>query len=198
MRPLLGELVPRSERAAATEVDVHFALTSTLKRQTEAGAAFDLVLLPRPQLDVAVGLCVRAGAVKPDIAPPIAGRTAERDRLRPRTFGARRQRRCSAGIDRLPEERGSGAHHARPGFAAELNQLLARGRCACAIALSATYCLDFAALGRYIRPTLRQAVSFARRNGRLGVPFKQLKVSGFLGLSDAARGLDTSELKRCF
>lgn len=84
MRPLLGEVVPRFARTAAMEVDVRFALSSTLKTEIEAGAAFDLVLLPRPELDAlaaqgcvaavtditrsAVGLCVRAGAVKPDIA----------------------------------------------------------------------------------------------------------------------------------
>jgi molybdate transport system substrate-binding protein len=84
MRPLLVEAVPRFERAAAAEVDVRFALTSTLKKEIEAGAAFDLALLPRRELDAlaaqgwvapgtdiarsAVGLCVRAGAAKPDIA----------------------------------------------------------------------------------------------------------------------------------
>jgi molybdate transport system substrate-binding protein len=92
MRPLLVEAVPRFERAAAAQVDVRFALTSTLKKEIEAGAAFDLVLLPRRELDAlaaqgyvargtdiarsAVGLCVRAGAAKPDIATVSAFRRA--------------------------------------------------------------------------------------------------------------------------
>ena len=84
MRPLLAEAVPRFERAANETVDVRFALTAALVNEIEAGAAFDLALLPRPELDAlaargrvaagtdiarsAVGLCVRAGAARPDIA----------------------------------------------------------------------------------------------------------------------------------
>jgi molybdate transport system substrate-binding protein len=86
MRPLMVEAVPPFERATGTKVDVRFALTSVLTKEIEAGAAFDIALLPRPELDTlaergriaagsqtdvtrsAVGLCVRIGAPKPDIA----------------------------------------------------------------------------------------------------------------------------------
>jgi molybdate transport system substrate-binding protein len=91
MRPLLAEALPLFERAAEAQsggakVDVRYALTSVLAKEIEAGAAFDIALLPRPELDAllqagriaagtaadiarsAVGLTVRAGAPKPDIA----------------------------------------------------------------------------------------------------------------------------------
>jgi molybdate transport system substrate-binding protein len=64
---------------------MRYALTSVLKKEIEDGAAFDIALLPRPELDElagegkiaagsatdvtrsAVGFAVRAGAPKPDI-----------------------------------------------------------------------------------------------------------------------------------
>jgi molybdate transport system substrate-binding protein len=85
MKSLMVEVVPLFERASATKVEIRFALTSVLKKEIEDGAAFDLALLPRPELDAlveagkiaggtqtditrsAVGLAVRAGAPKPDI-----------------------------------------------------------------------------------------------------------------------------------
>ena len=85
MRPLLVEAVPLFERASGNKVDIRFALTSVLTKDIEAGAAFDIALLPRPELDAlaqggkiapgtqtditrsAVGLAVRAGAPHPDI-----------------------------------------------------------------------------------------------------------------------------------
>jgi molybdate transport system substrate-binding protein len=86
MRPLLGEALPLFERTGDTKVDVRYALTSVLAKEIGDGAAFDIALLPRPELDrlaeqghvaagtqtdiarSAVGLCVRAGAPRPDIA----------------------------------------------------------------------------------------------------------------------------------
>lgn len=86
MRPLLVEAVPLLERRNGAKVNVRFALTSVLAKEIEAGAAFDVALLPRPDLDAlaiqgriasgsetditrsAVGLAVRSGAPKPDIA----------------------------------------------------------------------------------------------------------------------------------
>jgi molybdate transport system substrate-binding protein len=86
MRPLLVEAAPLFERrAGGSKVDVRFALTSVLAKEIEAGAQFDVALLPRAELDAlaqtgsiaagsqtditrsAVGLCIRAGARKPDI-----------------------------------------------------------------------------------------------------------------------------------
>ncbi len=85
MRPLLVEAVPLFERANGSKVDLRFALTSVLAKEIEAGTEFDVALLPRGDLDAlakagsigagtqiditrsAVGLCVRAGAPKPEI-----------------------------------------------------------------------------------------------------------------------------------
>jgi molybdate transport system substrate-binding protein len=86
MRPLLTEAVPLFERAHGVRAEVRFALTSVLAKEIEQGAAFDIALLPRPELDAlaascaiapgtqtdiarsAVGLAVRQGATKPDIS----------------------------------------------------------------------------------------------------------------------------------
>ncbi len=86
MRSLMVEVVPLFERASGVKVEIEFRLTSVLMKEIEAGAAFDVALLPRPELDAlvragkiaagstvdvtrsAVGLAVRAGARKPDIA----------------------------------------------------------------------------------------------------------------------------------
>lgn len=86
MKSLMAEAMPLFERGSGAKVDIRFALTSVLQKEIEAGAAFDLALLPRPELDAlaasgkiaagsqtdiarsTVGLCVRAGAPKPDIA----------------------------------------------------------------------------------------------------------------------------------
>ena len=85
MKSLMLEVAPLFERASGSKADFRFALTSVLKTDIENGAAFDVALLPRPELDAlvqagkiaggtptditrsAVGFCVRAGAPKPDI-----------------------------------------------------------------------------------------------------------------------------------
>ncbi len=85
MKSLMVEVVPLFERANGTKAEIRFALTSVLKKEIEDGAAFDVALLPRPEIDAlveagkiaagtptditrsAVGLAVRAGAPKPDI-----------------------------------------------------------------------------------------------------------------------------------
>jgi molybdate transport system substrate-binding protein len=86
MRTFLTEVVPLFEQANGTKVDVEYRLTSVLKKEIAEGIAFDIALLPRPEIDEltqagkiaegasadvarsTVGLCVRAGAPKPDIA----------------------------------------------------------------------------------------------------------------------------------
>jgi molybdate transport system substrate-binding protein len=85
MKSLMVEIVPLFERANGAKVEIKFALTSILKSEIEAGATFDIALLPRPELDAlveagkiaagtptditrsAVGLAVGAGTPKPDI-----------------------------------------------------------------------------------------------------------------------------------
>jgi molybdate transport system substrate-binding protein len=85
MRPLMAELVPRFEHAHGMTIGVEFRLTSALKQAIVAGAAFDIAVLPRPDLndlieqgaiapgsatDIArstVGLAILSGAPKPDI-----------------------------------------------------------------------------------------------------------------------------------
>jgi molybdate transport system substrate-binding protein len=85
MKSLMVDVVPLFERANGTKAEIRFALTSVLKKEIEDGAAFDIALLPRPELDAlveagkiaagtqtditrsAVGLAVRTGAPKPDI-----------------------------------------------------------------------------------------------------------------------------------
>ena len=86
MRPLLAEALPLFERAHGITPKARYALTSVLATEIEQGAAFDIALLPRPELDAlaacgavapgtqtdiarsTVGLAVRQGAAKPDIA----------------------------------------------------------------------------------------------------------------------------------
>lgn len=86
MRSLMTEVVPLFERAAGIQVEIEFRLTSVLQKDIEDGAAFDIALLPRPELDAlmragkiaagttaditrsSVGLAVKTGARKPDIS----------------------------------------------------------------------------------------------------------------------------------
>jgi len=85
MKSLMVDVVLLFERGSGAKVEIKFALTSVLKKEIEDGAAFDIALLPRPELDAlaeagkiaagtqtdvtrsAVGLAVREGAPKPDI-----------------------------------------------------------------------------------------------------------------------------------
>ena len=122
MRRLLIEAVPLFERASGAKVAIAFGLTRVLKKEIEEGAAFDIALLPRPELDalvaggqdrgrhadrhraLAVGFAVRAGAPKPDIGTvdalqaDVAAGAIDRLQRRPerrlyrRAFGAPRYR----------------------------------------------------------------------------------------------------------
>jgi molybdate transport system substrate-binding protein len=94
MRTFLDEIVPLFERANGARVEVEYRLTSVLKKDIEAGAVFDIALLPRPEIDQlaaagkiaegasadvarsTVGLCVRSGAPQPDIGTVAAFKAA--------------------------------------------------------------------------------------------------------------------------
>jgi molybdate transport system substrate-binding protein len=94
MRTFLAEIVPLFEHANGAKVEVEYRLTSVLKKEIADGAAFDLALLPRPEIDElvkvgriaegatvdvtrsAVGLCVRTGAANPDISTVAAFKAA--------------------------------------------------------------------------------------------------------------------------
>src|SRR5258708_2481942 len=84
VRASLDELVPRFERSSGHKVTVTFGLAAALKREVEAGEAFDLAVLTSagiedlakqgkidaasrtPLARSAVGIMVKAGAPKPD------------------------------------------------------------------------------------------------------------------------------------
>lgn len=86
MQSLMAEAVPLFERDTGRKVAVDMGLTSTLRKAIANGAAFDIAVLPRPDIDAlahdgkiaagtaadiarsAIGVAVRAGAPKPDIS----------------------------------------------------------------------------------------------------------------------------------
>jgi len=85
MRRFMTEVIPLFEHASGYKVAIRFALTRQMKAEIEAGAAFDIALLPRSAIDQLVqsgkvapatptdivhslvGFMVRAGAPVPDI-----------------------------------------------------------------------------------------------------------------------------------
>jgi molybdate transport system substrate-binding protein len=85
MRRFLSEALPLFEAASGHKVSIQFGLTREMKASIEAGALFDLALLPRSAIDELVqagkiaagtaidivrslvGLMVRTGAAEPDI-----------------------------------------------------------------------------------------------------------------------------------
>jgi molybdate transport system substrate-binding protein len=86
MQGLMVEAVPLFERSNSCKVAIEIGLTSALRKAITNGVAFDIALLPRPDIDAlaregriaagsatdiarsAIGVAVRAGAPKPDIA----------------------------------------------------------------------------------------------------------------------------------
>jgi molybdate transport system substrate-binding protein len=86
MRRFMEEAIPLFEGASGRKVSIRFALTREMKAEIEAGAVFDIALLPRPAIDQLVqsgkvapgtpvdvvhslvGLMVRKGEPAPDFA----------------------------------------------------------------------------------------------------------------------------------
>ena len=97
MRRFMLEAVPLFEQASGVKVFIRFALTRVLKKEIEEGAAFDMVLMPRAELDQLVaagkvaagsqtdivrslvGFMVRTGAPEPDISTVAAFKNALRE-----------------------------------------------------------------------------------------------------------------------
>jgi molybdate transport system substrate-binding protein len=96
MRRFLAEALPLFEADSGHKVSVQFGVTRDMKAAIEAGAAFDLALLPRSAIDALVegnkiaagsvtnmvrslvGVMVRTGAAEPDIGSVEAFKTALR------------------------------------------------------------------------------------------------------------------------
>jgi molybdate transport system substrate-binding protein len=84
MRPALKELGPQFERATGHKLVIEFDVVGLLKRQIDAGGAFDVAILTLPLIDdlgrqgkiaantradiarSGIGVIVRPGALKPD------------------------------------------------------------------------------------------------------------------------------------
>ena len=89
LRPLFKELGPQFERATSHKVVTKFVTGPLVQREVDAGEAFDVAITNPPIVDSlakrgkvlagtlvfarsGVGICVRAGARKPDIGSPDA------------------------------------------------------------------------------------------------------------------------------
>ena len=90
VREALHELAPAFERETGNKLVIGFGLAAALKRQIEAGEAFDLAILPTAAIDdlikqgkvdtgaraaiarSGVGIGIRKGAARPDIRTPEA------------------------------------------------------------------------------------------------------------------------------
>src|SRR5262245_40347961 len=81
-----GELVPQFERTTGHKIEIQYGGGRTLRKQIEAGEAFDLVIIDSDEVDdlikqgkiagdtrvdivrAGIGVAVREGAPKPDIS----------------------------------------------------------------------------------------------------------------------------------
>jgi molybdate transport system substrate-binding protein len=96
MRRFMAEAVPLFEQASGHKVSIRFGMTREMKAEIEAGAAFDIALLPRSAIDQLVqggkiapgtvsdavrslvGLMVRTGSAEPQIGTVEAFKTVLR------------------------------------------------------------------------------------------------------------------------
>jgi len=67
MRRFMTEVIPLFERSSGQKVAIRFALTREMKAEIEAGAAFDIALLPRSAIDQ----LVQSGKVEPGTATDV-------------------------------------------------------------------------------------------------------------------------------
>jgi molybdate transport system substrate-binding protein len=73
MRRFLAEAVPLYESASGNKVSIRFAVTREMKAAIEAGAAFDVALLPRRAIDELATSGKIAGDDRTDIARSVVG-----------------------------------------------------------------------------------------------------------------------------
>ena len=73
MRRFMAEVIPLFERATGYKVAIRFALTREMKAEIEAGAAFDIALLPRSAIDQLVQSGKVAPATPTDIVRSLVG-----------------------------------------------------------------------------------------------------------------------------
>jgi molybdate transport system substrate-binding protein len=97
LRAVMQELAPQFEHASGHKLAIRYGLAAAFKREIEAGETFDLAILTPPLLDevikrglvvadtrtviarAGIGIAIRAGAARPDIATAEAFKRALRD-----------------------------------------------------------------------------------------------------------------------
>jgi molybdate transport system substrate-binding protein len=73
MRRFMLEAIPLFEAASGQKVAIRFALTRDMKAQIEAGAAFDVALLPRAAIDQLAQTGFVAAATRTDVVRSLVG-----------------------------------------------------------------------------------------------------------------------------
>lgn len=152
MRGAFGELLPQFERASGHKIVIQYGGGETLRKQIEAGEAFDLVIIDSAEVDNlikqgkiagdtradvvrgAIGVAVREGTPKPDISSVDA---VKKTLLSVNSFtyapDSAYGRRLSEAFDRLgfPEQLKA---KTKPNALARVGQVLAEGEVELAIA----------------------------------------------------------------